>query len=120
MNTEAFPTDNQENDIFHDEDHDTVSLYGDDIVKLLLNGRIFTAHRKALSGKSPVFKKQLKKLKADEFLEIPNMEESIFEQLLSYVYRGTVDSVVLKEKAVQLWIAADKVTKTINKGLNAN
>lgn len=107
-------------EIIPDEDNDTASLYGDDIVKLHLNGRIFTAHRKALSGKSPVFKKQLKKLKANEFLEVPNMEESIFEQLLSYVYRGTVDSVVLKENAVQLWIAADKVTKIINKRLNSN
>lgn len=91
-------------------DDDTASLYSDDIVKLRLNGQIYTAHRKALSSKSSVFKKQLKKLKADESLEILDMEENICEQLLSFVYSGTVDQAVLKEKAVPLWIVADKVT----------
>ena len=72
--------------------------------------REFKVHKNILSARSSVFKAMLSaelEEKKNNRVEIVDVEVQVFEQLLNYIYSGTVAK--LDEYALELFIAADKV-----------
>ena len=95
------------------ENHEESStLYSDDIILLVVNGKKFTAHRQILASKSPVFEVMFNHDSVEQrerSVEIIDIDPKVFEKFLHYIYKGSVDRTTLNEFGIQLWIAADKV-----------
>ena len=96
---------------------DTTSLYSGQVIQLLVGGQMFTVHQKALITQSKVFKRDIKKLKNEQQLEILDVEPVVFEKLLSYLYQRNVDKETLDQFAVQLWMVANKVSHQLYRSI---
>ena len=90
--------------LFHDNEfHD---------FQIVCQGKIFPVSRNILACSSSVFHPML----TGDTLEkqagkmtIQDMEPDTVEELLKYIYTGTVENIVLKEKAMDLFVAADRL-----------
>lgn len=94
------------------DDDESASLYTSDVIKFLVHGKVFSAHRKLLQAKSPVFAAMFKhktKESRERSVEITDIDAKVFEKLLMYIYKDKVNG--LETYAVPLWIAADKVVQ---------
>lgn len=78
-------------------------------VVLNVNGREFEAHKIILASRSPVFNAMFtSKMKENSknIVDIEDISEDVFEELLSYIYTGEVNK--LNHLAGELIFAADK------------
>lgn len=70
----------------------------------------FTAHCNILSSRSPVFEKMLKidmKEKAERKIIIKEFDTSIVQEVLNYIYSGTINVQIILQKLEDMLIAAD-------------
>ena len=88
-------------------------------LKLKVGDKEFRAHRDILRARSQVFKSMLTHDMTEKnsgVIDIPDCDPQAFEQFLSYIYTGKVDS--LKESnMLHLYYIADKYDKKELKGI---
>ncbi|KAJ8686476.1 hypothetical protein QAD02_022270 [Eretmocerus hayati] len=79
-----------------------------DVTLVADSGREFHAHKVVLSAKSPVFKNMLKLFGGEVKLriEVKDVSEIVMEEVLRYIYSGTVTRV--KSCAYELYLAAER------------
>ncbi|XP_065203294.1 speckle-type POZ protein B-like [Planococcus citri] len=74
-----------------------------------VNGKDYPAHRTILAARSPVFKAMFKDDTTEtqqNRIEIKDIDENIFEEVLRYIYTGRVEN--LKDTALELLPVAEK------------
>lgn len=74
-----------------------LALEGDDLKDVIfkVEKRTFSAHKAILAARSPVFKKMfISKMKEskENVVVIPDMSQDTFEEMLHFIYSGTVTS----------------------------
>ncbi|XP_065203302.1 speckle-type POZ protein B-like [Planococcus citri] len=99
-------------DEFNSVTHDLEKLLDDEESSDLMinvNGKDYPAHKTILAARSPVFKAMLKHDVAEtqqNRIEIKDIDENIFKELLRYIYTGRVEN--LKDTALELLLVAEK------------
>ena len=92
---------------------DISALFGDKKfcdVKLTVNGVDFHAHKNILAARSSVFAAMFEhemKENINNTVNVTDINHEIFEEVLRYIYTGTISSVT-HEMAIELLVAADK------------
>ena len=79
-------------------------------VKLIVNGKEFYAHKFMLSARSSVFAAVLKHRMMENInsaIEVKNIDDKVFEEVLRYIYTGQISSVTV-EMAMKLLVPAAK------------
>ena len=80
--------------------------------KIISQGKIFHVHRNILACSSAVFHSMLTNdtmEKQTGQMTIEDMEPDTVEEMLNYIYTGTVKDPVLDRKAMDLFVAADRL-----------
>ena len=84
---------------------------GSDVVMVVGNSsKHFQAHKLILSARSPAFAAMFNhdtKENREGKVDIPDVQEDVFEEFLRFIYTGTVEG--LDQFAAELLIASDKV-----------
>ena len=80
--------------------------------KIICQGKVFNVHRNILTCSSDVFQPMLTndtQEKQTGQLVIEDMEADTVEDMVNYIYTGTVKDTVLDGKAMDLFVVADRL-----------